>query len=123
MVLGAALFLPVAAAAAITCRKVKESREAAASNESDDTGSASKDSTLVIDTSSHSNAAIDLSGHSIIGEATSRNAGSFSSYITAPSVFLNTAKTRFSALQQASPMHTPDAAPRNPMTAAPEVAI
>jgi hypothetical protein len=137
--LGAALLLPVVAASVITYRKLKNS-SIASSDPSDEAEKGTISTTernakfqknllensatpaLSLDISSHSTVDLDASNHSAT-EAISRNSGSFSSYINAPSVFLNNAKTRFSELQQSSPMRTPEAPARNPMTAAPDVAI
>lgn len=88
------------------------------------TSGQANDGGLTLDTSSHSVVSVDMSGHSVAGEATARNAGSFSSLINAPSVFLSSAKARFSELQQDSPMRTPANAPtKNPMTSTIEVAV
>lgn len=125
LAIATALLIPMAIMGAIAYRKLKGPNKEDAIDLVDaaECGGTSRSGSLALDISSHSTVGLDLSGHSVGMEAVPRNGGSFSSLINAPSVFLNTAKARFSQLQQSSPMRTPQAPVRNPMTTAPEVAI
>ena len=116
--------LPVIAVGTLTY-KLNKRRESTASRDIDETSCGHiNDGGLTLDTSAHSAISVDFSGHSVAAEATGRNAGSFSSLINAPSVFLSNAKARFSELQQDSPMRSnANGATKNPMTSTIEVAV
>jgi hypothetical protein len=120
LILGAALLLPASVATIVAYRYIKSKKSSLASADGDaEAGKVHKSETLSIDIGEQG---VDASGHSVNGETSGRTGGSFSSLIATPAVLLSSARTRFSALQQNSPMRTPVPPTKNPMTR-PDVAI